>query len=282
MSPVSAESVVVARGVGSLVGTRWRPASPSQGEVLLLHGGGQTRHAWSTTAGMLAATGWTATAMDARGHGESDWFADYSLDAFVADLRAVLGVGEAPSILVGASLGGITAMAVAGERPALVRGLVLVDVTVDVEDEGVDRIRAFMAQRPDGYASLDEAAAAISAFNPQRRPPRSSSGLRRNLRQGADGRWRWHWDPAFLVFGDRAARRARASRLREAAARVTAPTLIVRGLRSDVVSERGIADTRRLIPHAEVVDVAAGHMIVGDDNGAFGATLEDFLHRCTV
>ncbi len=265
-------------GLG-LSGERWEGEGPT---VVLLHGGGQTRHSWGRTAARLAAAGWTAVALDARGHGDSEWDPDedYSLDAFAADLVAFLETLERPAVLVGASLGGITALIVAAERPELVAALVMVDVVVQIEPAGVDRIREFMSANPDGFATLEEVADAIAAYNPQRKRPTNLDGLRKNVRQGADGRWRWHWDPAFMQIGDEPQRETRPPRLTAAAALIKAPTLLVRGARSDIVSDAGLADMRRRIPGAEVADVAAaGHMVAGDDNDVFAAALESFLER---
>jgi non-heme chloroperoxidase len=73
-------------------------------------------------------------------------------------------------------------------------------------------------------------------------------------------------------------READPDRLSKAAARITVPTLIVRGRQSDMISDAGIEDMKRLIPQATAVDVgAAGHMVAGDDNDVFTASLEDFL-----
>src|SRR5918995_2341051 len=81
--------------------------------VLLLHGGGQTRHAWSRTARRLAEAGWHAVALDQRGHGDSAWVADgaYAFRDFAADAAAVAQQiaqeqGRRP-VAIGASLGGI-------------------------------------------------------------------------------------------------------------------------------------------------------------------------------
>jgi pimeloyl-ACP methyl ester carboxylesterase len=181
-------------------------------------------------------------------------------------------------VLVGASLGGMTALTAAGEHPGLARGLVLVDVVVQVERKGVERIRDFMTARPDGFASLEEAADAIAAYNPHRPRPSNLDGLRKNLRLDADGRWRWHWDPAFMRIDDEPQRQIDPQRLGAAAARVAIPTLIVRGAESDVVSEAGVADMLRRISTARVADVAAaGHMVAGDDNDVFATALEGFL-----
>jgi non-heme chloroperoxidase len=265
-----------------LVGERWDRDGGREPAVVFLHGGGQTRHAWRRTAEGVASGGRTAIVLDARGHGDSEWDpdADYSLDAFVADLVAFLGSLDRAPVLVGASLGGMTALMAAGEHPELVSGLVLVDVVVRIEAEGVDRIRDFMNANPDGFGSLDEVADAIAAYNPNRRRPRNLDGVRKNVRLGPDGRWRWHWDPAFMRISDEPQRSMDAVRLGETAERVRAPTLIVRGGLSDVVSDAGLADTLRRMPAAEVADVAAaGHMVAGDDNDRFADALQGFLGR---
>lgn len=262
-----------------LAGERWDGAQTGD-IVLLLHGGGQTRHSWKSTARRLAATGRTAVLLDARGHGDSDWHPgqDYTLDGFVGDLIRYVATLDRPPILVGASLGGITALVAAGEHPALARGLVLVDVVVRVEPKGVARIRDFMSAAPEGFSSLEEVADAIAAYNPLRPRPTNLDGLRKNVRQHDDGRWYWHWDPAFMRIDDEPQRRIDPDRLRVAASHVSVPTLIVRGAQSDVVSDAGLADMLGLIPHAHVVDVkAAGHMVAGDDNDVFADRLEAFL-----
>lgn len=268
-----------AGGIG-LVGTVWRPAGDPLGTVLLLHGGGQTRHSWRRSGVGIARHGWTAMALDMRGHGDSDWAADYGLDALVADLRAVTGrLGVSP-VLVGASLGGRTALVAEGEHPGLARGLVLVDVTPRVERDGVEAIMGFLRSGLSGFASLDEAADAVSAFDPSRPRPRSTDGLRKNVRL-RDGRWYWHWDPRFVEDGTGDRPGAANPRRSELAARaVTVPTMLVRGAASQVVSVEVAEELRGLIPHAEQIDVArAGHMVAGDDNDVFATGLYAFLDR---
>jgi non-heme chloroperoxidase len=264
-----------------LRGERWE-GGPDAATVILLHGGGQTRHSWGRTSRRLSEHGRTAIALDARGHGESDWAldGDYSLGAFVGDLIAFVGTLHQAPVLVGASLGGITALTAAGEHPGIARGLVLVDVVVAVERPGVERIRDFMTASPEGFGSLEEVADAIAAYNPLRKRPQNLDGLRKNVRLGEDGRWHWHWDPAFMRIDDEPQRRIDPARLRAAAAGITVPTLVVRGVESDVVSDAGLADMLRLIPTARAVDVAAaGHMVAGDDNDVFANALETFLQE---
>ncbi len=127
--------------------------SPDAPPVVLLHGGGQTRHSWGTTLNALAATGWHAFSVDLRGHGESDWAADgdYTLDAFAGDVLAIARTFEYPPALVGASLGGVASLAAIGEHPEehVASALVLVDVAPRMEESGRERIGSFMMERVD-------------------------------------------------------------------------------------------------------------------------------------
>ncbi len=252
--------------------------------VVLLHGGGQTRHAWGATGMSLAGTGRSAIAVDLRGHGDSDRSpdGDYSVDAFVGDVRAIVAALGAPPVLVGASLGGMAALLAVGESPhADAEALVLVDVAHRFELAGTDRIVAFMRGAPDGFASPDEAAAAVAAYLPHREPRGDTAGLRRNLRL-RDGRWHWHWDPRLLgapgSLGDPESRERTLARKRAAAEALTLPTLLVRGAISDVISPEIVEEFAELVPHAEVVDVSgAAHMVAGDDNDRFTDAVTGFL-----
>ncbi len=258
--------------------------------VVLLHGGGQTRHSWAGTWRVLADAGWRAWSVDLRGHGDSEWSpdGDYSLDAFAADVRTISEtVGRAP-ILVGASLGGLSSLVAVGEAPdqaAVATALVLVDVAHRVETAGRERIGAFMGGNVDGFATLEEAADAIAAYNPHRPRPADLSGLAKNLRQRDDGRWVWHWDPAFVRGKLGSADETRSSvvdpdRLGRAVDALRVPTLLVRGRSSDLLSEEGAEDFLARAPHAEFADVAgAGHMVAGDRNEIFNQAILGFLDR---
>ena len=254
---------------------------PDARPVLLLHGGGQTRHSWSGTAQRLAREGWRALSLDLRGHGQSDWSpaGDYALDDFVGDLIAVVRTLERSPVVVGASLGGMAAMVAAGEGEAsLFAGVVLVDVTPRLEPGGVTRIVSFMTERPDGFASLEEAADAVAAYREHRARPGDWTGLAKNLRRGDDGRYRWHWDPKFINPNGRRRGGLTPDRLIAAARGLRVPTLLVRGKLSDVVSVEGAAEFRKAAPHARFVDVSgAGHMVAGDRNDLFSDAVVGFL-----
>lgn len=271
-------SFTTAGGLGITGDLRGDPDRPP---VLLLHGGGQTRHAWGATAATLAERGWRTLALDARGHGASDWAADgdYTLTAFATDIVEITAqLDGPPPVLVGASLGGVTALFLEGElAPGTARAIALVDVAPRTEKAGTDRIRAFM-DRPEGFASLDEAADAVAAYNPHRPRPSDVAGLAKNLRLDGDGRWRWHWDPRFIDGGRGPGELADHERMCNCARNLTVPTLLVRGNMSDVLSEEGVREMLDLVPHARYADVGgAGHMVAGDRNEAFTGAVTSFL-----
>lgn len=249
--------------------------------VVLMHGGGQTRYSWLKAGRTLAEKGYQVVNFDARGHGESDWAGPggYSIARHAADLRAIVSEVEGPVALVGASLGGVTALrAMAdGIRPAAV---VLVDIVPNPDLRGVERIRDFMLARPEGFASLEEAADAIASYNPHRPRPADLSGLRNNLRRHEDGRYRWHWDPAFLGRDPADEIEDLARTIEGARVARDIPVLLVRGGNSDVVNAEGMAVLSDVLPGIEVAEVAgAGHMVAGDRNDAFNVAVLEFLGR---
>ncbi len=269
------------------------PPQSLAADLILLHGGGQNRHAWRATARALQRAGYRVVTYDARGHGDSDWdcACDYSMERLARDLFAVrqsLSL-HGPVVGVGASMGGQTLLAAHRLAPPdLWAGIALVDVTTRVEPDGVKRIIDFMYARPDGFATLDEVAEAIAAYLPHRaRSAATSSSLSKVVRRHPDGRWRWRWDPSMMARAREAARdpgqwlaylREFEPPMIEGARRIVAPTLVVRGAQSDVVSPSAVADCVRHIPHAQVAEVgAAAHMVAGDSNAAFTHVVLDFL-----
>jgi pimeloyl-ACP methyl ester carboxylesterase len=269
---------------GRIAADIYSAASKDADVALLLHGGGQTRHAWRSTARRLCESGITAIAYDQRGHGESDWspLGEYAFEDYARDLARVADsvaerFGRRP-IEIGASLGGIAGMLAQGtaERPMLA-ALVLVDVTPYLDPEGAAKVSGFMgAHLHEGFANVEEAAEAVAAYLPHRPRPRSLDGLKRNLRQRPDGRWRWHWDPRFIE----TARQPETvtGRLVSAASRLTIPTLLVRGGSSELIQEQQVDKFRALVPHASVVNVpGAGHMVAGDKNDVFSDAVLDFV-----
>ena len=166
--------------------------------VLLLHGGGQTRHAWRATAEAIARTGHVAYAIDQRGHGDTAWSpaGDYSLEAHRADVEAVVEqLGLDRFLLVGMSMGGAAALAYAGRHADGLAGLVLVDIGPDGRDAGRHRIASFVSG-PREMDSVDDFVQRALEFNPRRRPELLRRSLLHNLRQTSEGKWTWKYDGA--------------------------------------------------------------------------------------
>lgn len=260
--------------------------------AMLLHGGGQTRHAFAGTAQALAKAGWSAFTIDQRGHGDSEWIADgfYRVFDFADDAACVAAEltrrFKAPPVVIGASLGGMAALIAEGEAvkqnlPPRFSAIVLVDVTPRIDTGGALKIRGFMRERArEGFASIEEAADAVAQYLPHRPRPQSTEGLRKNLRLHPDGRWRWHWDPQFFdgphpISSEHLAQEA--ARV-EAARTLRVPALLVRGASSELVREEHAREFLELAPHAKFVDVAgARHMVAGDRNDVFSAAILEFL-----
>jgi pimeloyl-ACP methyl ester carboxylesterase len=258
--------------------------------VILLHGGGQTRHSWRRTGEALAHAGFVALPFDQRGHGGSGRAKDrrYTFFDYAADAHALgVAMGErfgAPPAIVGASLGGLAGLIASNLPPGNpFAGLVLVDITPRMDPKGVAAVQGFMRDRAaDGFATIEEAAAAIAAYLPHRPKPKSLDGLRKNLRKAADGRYYWHWDPDFLSGPfpiETEARRVEAAALAAAHA-LAVPSLLVRGAGSELVRQEHAEEYLAAARGSEFVDVKdARHMVAGDSNSVFTTAVVEFLVR---
>lgn len=254
---------------------------PIRPTIVMLHGGGQNRFSWKNTGQILADENFHVVAIDARGHGDSDRSpnADYAFETMAVDVTHVLDAIDRPVIVIGASMGGLAGiLAAAHAGPAKVTGLILVDVVPRFEKSGSARIRNFMFSHPHGFSSLHEAADAVAAYLPHRTTPRNPEGLKKNLRL-RDGRWYWHWDPAFMSKPEDDPH-LRTEAFEQAAINLTIPILLIRGKLSDVVSPEGVQDFLSKVPHAEFVELSdAGHTAAGDDNDAFTQAVVAFVNR---
>ena len=259
--------------------------------VLLLHGGGQTRHSWRGAALTVARSGRIAVTVDLRGHGDSEWVTSgkYRNTDFAADIRClalelVRRHGARP-VVVTASYSGITSLLAerahhmaSGQH--LLAGFFIIDMALTNETEGARKVTEFMlAHAREGFATVEEAADTVAAYLGRPRP-KNPGGLQKNLRQGHDGRWRWHWDPRFMEgpFNINADRDAIDADMRAAARDTPLPVLLVRGEASDVMLEEHIHEFQKVAPRVRYVNVSgAHHMVVGEENDQFTQALLGFL-----
>ena len=255
--------------------------NPDNPAAILLHGGGQTRFSWGDTAEALVDQGYYVISLDLRGHGESDWSPQghYTIDDYAADLCAVCATLGRPAALIGASLGGITALLAAGESTLPIASvLILGDITPRINVEAAAEIHRFMRSAPDGFASVEEAADAVALYLPHRSRPSDTSGLLRNLRERNE-RLYWHWDPQLIDVAPSTVADGHV-RLAAAARKITAPTLLIRGGSSQIVTDESVRDFLELVPTAEYTVIKdTHHMVAGDRNTAFSSAVIEFMQR---
>lgn len=283
MNTSTTQTLVFPVGDGhQITATAW--GNPDNPRALLLHGGGQTRHAWKSTGEHLEQMGYYTLAFDLPGHGDSSWHADgvYGVPRISEQFLTILDQLGGPIVLIGASLGGLITLRLTAQRPDLISALVLVDIVLRPNSDGTDRIVAFMQAHPDGFASLEEAADAVAAYLQHRDRPRDTSGLEKNLVRREDGRYHWHWDPRLLDTQMTGRNRVPGlvEEAEEMATTIRQPVLIIRGSKSDLVDDESLRHMQSLIPHAEVADVRdAAHMVAGESNSRFNQAMFDFLSQ---
>ncbi len=249
--------------------------------ILFLHGGALTAHTWDLVC--LALRGeYRCIALDQRGHGDSDWAedADYSIGAQLADTKGFADtIGLDKFILVGMSLGAINSLAFAIAHPERLTNLVIIDAGPEMRRPGSSRIRDFVNDS-EHLVSVEAIIERALKFNPRRDPTILRRSLMHNLRQQADGSWKWKYDRRRFQRLDQDSHRAERAALADGLARITCPTLVVRGGESDVFHEEdGIRLAQRL-PDGKFVTVPrAGHTVQGDNPKDLVAEIRRFLGK---
>lgn len=245
--------------------------------MLLLHGGAQSAHSWDFFA-LAMRDDFHIIALDQRGHGDSDWSeaGDYDTAFHVADVQAfTAAIGFERFVLMGLSMGGRNAYSFAATSPARVQRLVVIDVGPDIQAEGRRHIREFL-EGTETFESFDWLVERVRRFNPRRPEAQIRGSLLNNLKQLEDGRWTWKHDRR------RGIRRDRGGEMTEIAwaelGSITAPTLIVRGAESNILSRETATRMHHTVKNSQLVEVPnAGHLVPGDNPLAFEQVVRAFL-----
>lgn len=259
----------------SLSALWWGTEAP---EIVFLHGGGQNAHTWDTVALALARP---LLAIDLPGHGHSD---DVRADApvsprsFAEDVATVVAA-QAPgaALVVGMSLGGLTAMQLAVVVPELVRRLMMVDVTPGADRDKASDVVAFLAG-PESFDSFDDIMERTIAFNPTRSETSLRRGVLHNAVQQPDGSWVWRHQRSErprLTEGDAGLDFAT---MWDDLASIDVPVRLLVGDRSPVVDDTDKDMFAERQPDAEIITVAdAGHSIQGDQPVELARQVKAFL-----
>jgi pimeloyl-ACP methyl ester carboxylesterase len=261
--PPTVRRVEVHTSGGVVSALKWGDGDP---ELVLVHGGAQNAHTWDTVA---LALGRPLVAIDLPGHGHSahrDDHAYWPVENAAALEGAVRELAPNARAVVGMSLGGLSVLALTDRAPALVRQLVLVDVTPGVNREKSSAIAQFI-DGPEYFESFDEILTRTVQFNPTRRESSLRRGILHNAIEADDGRWRWRYDLPRRGSGEGADGQVMPGldNLWDAVERVAVPLVVVRGSTSPVVDDDDIAEVLRRSPGARIVVVeGAGHSVQGD------------------
>jgi pimeloyl-ACP methyl ester carboxylesterase len=248
--------------------------------MLFLHGGGLNVHTWDLVCASLKPER-HCLALDQRGHGDSEWspVMDYATESHAEDLDAFVDhLGLERFVLVGMSLGGANALAWAGSHSERLAALVLIDVGPEVRQAGVRKIAAFTSEATP-LDSIEDFVAKALAFNPRRDATLLRRSLLHNLRRMPDGKWMWKYDQRHRGRAlDPAAAGRRRDLLWSAVAKVSCPTLVVRGAESDVFLDEDAERLSGALPHGRWVKIAnAGHTVQGDNPAGLLVALREFL-----
>lgn len=281
--PVARVSLTLPDG-RTLSGLRWGDAPPV---VTFLHGAGLNAHTWDTT---LLHLGVPALALDLAGHGDSSWREDaaYVGRVLAPDVAAALEAWtDRPQVVVGQSLGGLTAAALAASRPDLVAQVVIVDITPGIDPRGGPaQLRAFFAG-PTDWATREELVEKALSFGLGAREA-AERGVLLNTRVRPDGRVEWKHHFAHLAAAAAASgaelgtpdavRAVLASTGWDDVEAVRAPILFVRGERGFVTADDAHELVRRA-RDAEVRTVATGHNVQEEDPAGLAALVRARLGR---
>lgn len=270
----------------SLSALRYGDAPPV---VTFLHGAGLNAHTWDTT---ILALGLPALAIDLPGHGDSSWRTDAAYTGRVLAADVATGIAAwtpGPQLLVGQSLGGLTAAAVAASHPELVRELVVIDITPGVDpNAGPTQIREFFAG-PTDWATRAEMVDRALAFGLGGTRRAAERGVSLNSRERADGRFEWKHHFAHLsaamsnavangdpvpepVEGQDAVSGVLSLTGWDDLVAVTVPISLIRGDHG-YVTDANAAEFQKRVPAASVEVVSSGHNVQEEIPVELGARL---------
>lgn len=254
--------------------------NPEKPAMLLLHGRTQSAHSWDFTS-LAFHENYHVMALDQRGHGDSQWApeGDYSIDAQVLDIRGFVdALGITQLVVVGHSMGGRNAIAFAGQYPALLSALVVVEMA-PAQDRSMSTRIGIWHLLPADADSFEEYVDAAHSVNPRRTKEQLRGSLAHQVRRFPNGKWSWKWDP---LMRDADTSGWTTEALWDCASNIRCPTVLIRGAESGMISDETVQQMETIVPglHSAIVP-GAGHLVPGDKPAAFHQVLREFLGSVT-
>ena len=256
-----------------------RSAAPT---IIMLHGLRGYAHTWDGLARELV-DDFHILALDQRGRGESDWdsTANYTRDAYVADLESfVEQLGLERFILVGHSMGGANTLAYTTAHPDRVSAAIIEDMgpATTPPAPGTARIGRELDATPSRFASWADTEVFVRQLRPGLSDTTIASVVASSLKELPDGQITWKYD----LDGIRQARQRGGSigDLWPCVRGLQCPTLVLRGGESDILAAATAQAMADANPNVSWVEIpGASHFVHDDQPAAFNRAVTAFLSR---
>jgi pimeloyl-ACP methyl ester carboxylesterase len=247
--------------------------NPGAVPMVLLHGLCSDAHYWDFFARNMRGD-YHILALDQRGHGDSGWAQSYGPKYYVLDIEAfVAQLGLDNIVLIGHSMGGISAIIYAARHPELVNRLVIIDIGPEISATGIERMEREQSSEPEAFGSKEEVISYMRRIEPRQSDKFIRHQARYALKQDEKGGLRFKYDRALLSTELRSPQW-----LWEYVSQVVCPSLLVHGMESDMLTPEVAEKVGRSLVFGSVVDIEhAGHSVPGDNPDAFGAAVCKFL-----
>ena len=252
---------------------------PSSPTLIALHGLRGHGHSWDSFSEPMAGA-FHILALDQRGRGDSDRAADgqYTSEAYVKDLEGFCEALQLRNfILMGHSMGGRNSMVFTARHPSMVNRLIVVDIGPEGDPRGAARIKREIVAAQEEYTSFEELFEAQQKSNPLLSPEVLRRRLTYQTTTLPHGKIGWRYDVEIRRQW-REDRRPPQEDLWPAIAQIPCPTLIVRGMETDVLPLQVAQRMVQIMPKAQLAQVErAAHMVMEENPEGFLRVVRDFL-----
>jgi pimeloyl-ACP methyl ester carboxylesterase len=251
-------------GLHRLSYLEWGAVDARRGVLVCVHGLTRCGRDFDALAQALAGE-YRVVCPDMPGRGDSDWLRnplEYAMPTYLNDLVTLIARLDVEQVdWVGTSMGGLIGMALAAQRDAPIRRMVLNEAGPLIRAESLERISRYVGRAPEfpTFADAERYVREVSApFGPH-------SDLQWRfltehvMRPQGDGSYRVHYDPqiAAVFNADLPHEDIDLWALWD---EIECPTLVIRGALSDLLDRATVDEMRRRGPRASAVEIAGvGH-----------------------